>query len=188
MPLVFVTGIAGSGKSTVCEELKARGHEAYDSDRGGFSDWFDKETGEKLDRNVTPVSKAPEFQARYQWKILSARVEELVPAATDRFVFVCGSGSNQNEIRGLFNKVIALVVDEETLRQRIIHRTTNNFGKTESEFNEILAWHKTTAATYKEFGYTIIDSTQPLAQVVDQVLSIAKRDYKPHTPSSPGMK
>jgi dephospho-CoA kinase len=35
MPLIYITGPTGSGKSTICSELKAEGYETYDIDSEG---------------------------------------------------------------------------------------------------------------------------------------------------------
>ena len=45
MALVLVTGLSGSGKSTVYRELVELGHEAYGFDEDGFGEWVDKATG-----------------------------------------------------------------------------------------------------------------------------------------------
>lgn len=172
MPLILVTGISGAGKSTVCQELKSRGYEAYDSDEDNISAWCDNETGEK----VTASERTPAFRARHSWKMTRARVEDLAGRAKNHPVFLCGVATNENEVWDLFCKVIALTVDENTLRQRIFHRSTNDFGKAVHEWNEILAWQRNTEAAYRQFGHIIIDATRPLSQVVDEVLSVAKEN------------
>ena len=50
MSLIFITGVAGSGKSAVCKELVARGFEAYDTDNDGMTAWVIKETDEKVNQ------------------------------------------------------------------------------------------------------------------------------------------
>jgi hypothetical protein len=39
VPLVYVTGISGAGKSAVCHELKRRGYEAHDTDEENNAVW-----------------------------------------------------------------------------------------------------------------------------------------------------
>jgi dephospho-CoA kinase len=185
MPLIFVTGNSGTGKSTVCAELKARGYEACDSDFGGLSAWHDKKTGLPLEKNPPHAEKTPEFRSRHEYKVIRARIEELALRAKDKPVFLCGVFANENEVWDLFDKVIALTLDKETLLYRILNRTNNNFGKAEHERKEILGWHAENEAKYKKFGHIIIDATQPLAQVVEQVLAIgSSAPEKKPTPSS----
>jgi dephospho-CoA kinase len=190
VPLIFVTGISGAGKSTVCEELKSRGYEAYDSDVGGLSAWHEKETGRKLDIKVPHAEKTPDFRARHEYKVIRAKVEDLALRAKDRPVFLCGVFANENEVWDLFDKVIALTVDKDTLLHRIVNRTNNNFGKSEHERKEILGWHAENEAKYRKLGHITIDATRPLAQVTDDVLSIAKDNSRRNkvtiTPPVPG--
>ncbi len=40
--LIYITGVAGSGKSTLREELEQRGHRAEDADES-FCAWFDQD-------------------------------------------------------------------------------------------------------------------------------------------------
>ena len=48
MALIFITGVAGSGKSAVSKELVARGFEAYDTYNDGITAWVIKETDEEV--------------------------------------------------------------------------------------------------------------------------------------------
>ncbi|WP_405057154.1 hypothetical protein OG474_31015 [Kribbella sp. NBC_01505] len=41
MPLFYVAGASGSGKSTVCAELVRRGHPSYDVDADRLGVWLD---------------------------------------------------------------------------------------------------------------------------------------------------
>ena len=41
MSLIYITGISGSGKSTVLRELAKQGYEAHGVDEEGYADWID---------------------------------------------------------------------------------------------------------------------------------------------------
>ena len=41
MKRILLTGISGVGKSTVTDELAARGYKAVDADDGAFSEWVE---------------------------------------------------------------------------------------------------------------------------------------------------
>lgn len=62
------------------------------------------------------------------------------------------------------------MVDDETLKHRITNRTENNFGQNPHEFALISDWQKTAEGDYRKFGATIVDATQPLEQVVDEII------------------
>ena len=69
--------------------------------------------------------------------------------------------------------VIYLAIDEQTLRDRLASRTSNDFGKAPTELEAILSWHKVGETDYLRLGAAIIDATLPLHDVVDKVLEVA---------------
>jgi adenylate kinase family enzyme len=179
MSLIFVTGISGSGKSTVWQELKARGYEAYDVDEDALAKWHNNETGYVHPKSsVKAHQRTPAFLASHSWKVPRQEVEELAKHAVDKNIFLCGVVANEKELWDLFGKVIALTVDEDTLRHRIQSRTNNDFGKSEHEFEQIIGWQADTEDSYRKFGHITIDATRPLGQVVDDVIAVASSGDK----------
>ena len=173
MPLVYVTGISGAGKSAVCNELHRRGYEAHDTDQDENAVWVNRTTGE-----VTAVAGAadrsrPGWLNDQEWRVVPSKVQALAARAEDRLVFLCGSTANEDEVWHLFARVIYLAIDEQTLRTRLASRTSNDFGKSQTELEAILSWHQVGEADYARFGAVIIDATLPLHDVVDQVLEAA---------------
>jgi dephospho-CoA kinase len=174
MSLIFVTGISGSGKSAVWQELKARGYEAYDVDEDGMAKWHNNDTGYIHPKSsVKSHQRTPDFLAAHSWKVPRQEVEELAKQAKDKNIFLCGVVANEKEVWDLFGKVIALTVDEDTLKHRIQSRTNNDFGKSEHEFEQILGWQATVGEAYRKFGHVTLDATRPINQVVDDVVAVA---------------
>ena len=173
MSLVYVTGVSGAGKSSVCEELRRRGYEAHDTDRDGNAAWVNRETGEVTAIGAGANERPPRWLAQHEWRVVPARVEELVARATERLAFLCGATANEQEVWHLFSAVIYLAIDEATLRLRLGTRTSNDFGKSPHELAAILEWHKVGVDRYRSFGAVIVDATQPLRNVVDDVIDIA---------------
>ncbi len=166
MPLVWITGTSGSGKSAVVSELSRRGCAGYDADDDRITVWRNRTTGE-----LVPFRRGR--WPNHAWEIERPRVEELAAAAEGRTVFLCGSVENESDVWDLFTVVICLVIDEQTLRARLAQRTSNDFGKTPEELEAILEWNKTVESACRSFGATIIDASQPLERVVDLVLAVA---------------
>src|SRR5271155_3794326 len=127
MPLIWVTGSSGVGKSTVCALLKSRGELALDADWEGYSHWVDRTSGRVVANPPDPVPAG--WLARFGWKINRAEVETLSRRTHDKRAFLCGSVENEEVVRDLFNQIICLVADNETIRARLGARTTNAFGK-----------------------------------------------------------
>ncbi|GAA0279008.1 hypothetical protein [Cryptosporangium japonicum] len=173
MTLVWVTGNSGAGKSSVAGLLKRRGHDAIDADMEGYHHWVDRVSGARVSDPPDPVP--PGWLNRFGWIIDRDRVVALAARATDRTVYLCGSVENEDEVLDLFDVVVCLVVDTPTLRSRLANRTTNSFGAHPEELAAALRDNVTAESTYRRLGATIIDATQPLAVVTDQVLAAGSR-------------
>ncbi len=167
MSLIYITGISGSGKSAATKELKKRGYEAHDADGEGYNHWFDRKT-HKIAKNLSKYGvHSPEFHKTYEWLMIRSKVEVLADRAKDKTIFLSGVTANEERMWHLFSKVIDLVIDEETLKHRIISRKGNDFGKAPHEWEMVLGWHK----SLKPREVTI-DAAQPLNKVVDEIVRI----------------
>jgi uridine kinase len=169
MPLIYITGPSGAGKSTVRNELMARGYEAHDTDEDGLSAWYDNQT-------LAPVAflKAKDRPAdwfeKHDYRMSAERVKELAERSKNKLIFLCGIPANDNEFRAYYDKIICLVIDKETMRHRVATRTTNGFGKSPDELALMLYWHGKMLERYKEWGATMVDASQPLSVVVDEII------------------
>jgi hypothetical protein len=173
VPLVWVTGTSGVGKSTVCDVLRSRGHLAIDADWEGYNRWVDRGSGEVVTDPPYPVPAG--WLDRYAWRIIRAKVEALAERAREETAFLCGYVENEAEVRDLFDLVVCLVADAETIRDRLQTRATNAFGRHPEELTAALDLAERIEATYQRLGATIIDARQPAEDVADAVLAAAAR-------------
>jgi len=65
--LVYITGVPGSGKSTVCAELQARGYSSVDAD-DDIGAWVSREIGETLHDPPAFAARTPEFYEQHDWR------------------------------------------------------------------------------------------------------------------------
>jgi dephospho-CoA kinase len=163
MPLIYITGISGSGKSSVCKKLKKRGYTAFDTDKDGVAYFYHNETDQPVTERISHEERTPEWRSQHTWKALRETVEKLADQSQDEPVFLCGVTNNDaDELWDLFSQVFALTMDEVTLKQRIRERTNNDFGKNPHEFADLLRWQQTATKDYRKLGATLIDATQPI--------------------------
>jgi len=111
----------------VCAVLKAQGHLAVDADWGGVNCWVFRATGERV--NDRPHPLPPGWRNHYAWHIDRDRVRALAAEVSDGVCFLAGTVENEADAWDLFDHVVCLVIDDETLRYRLATRTTNSFGK-----------------------------------------------------------
>lgn len=174
MSLFLITGTSGTGKSAVCRVLKDRGYEAYDIDDDGLARWQNDQTGYIHPKSsVKPAQRTPEFIAAHTWVVPRERLEELARNSGDSPVFICGSLGSADRDRDLFEKMIALYVDDDTLVHRLTTRTSNDWGKQPHELEQSLRHHHAIYDTHRAMGGIVIDAAQPVENVVDDILLVA---------------
>ncbi len=74
MPLYHITGVSGTGKSTICSKLKKRGYQAFDIDDGAYAKWVDKETNEGADFPGEDSVDMHEWFKKHRWSIDESKV------------------------------------------------------------------------------------------------------------------
>jgi dephospho-CoA kinase len=173
MPLIYITGIPSSGKSTIREKLQQKGFTAYGGAEDKLAAFYNNQTGEKIDW-VAAEDRTPEWSQRYTWKIPRKAIEALRRKHKDTTAFLCAVTRNdKTELWDLFDTVIALTIDEETLRHRLATRTNNDVGKSEHELKILIDRQKTAKDEYRQLGAHLIDATQLIAKVLEDILRAA---------------
>ncbi len=166
----LITGVAGTGKSTVAKELQKRGLVAYDTEVG-FSYHIDKKTGQ---RAVYPANPTIEWYDVHERVFDEHILENLFKKHADEPLFICSITANQRKYYSQFDKIFLLTTDDETVVKRIEQRTDNHFGKHPLELKRIIDRHQEFDDELKAAGAVVIDSTQPVDQVVEQILEQTK--------------
>jgi thymidylate kinase len=168
--LIFITGISGSGKTTVKDALIRRGYAAYDTDENGLTAWTHKQSGRPAEAKPTIQYGTPKWYATYQWTLQAGKVREKAKHARGELVFMCGVPGNWPDAMPMFDKIFCLSLDDKALRHRLLNRTNNNYGKASHELSDIMGWNKTMAADAERRGAVIIDANRPVEEIVDTIL------------------
>ena len=151
----LIEGISGTGKSSVCNELQKRGYKAINGDRE-LAYQGDPETGKRTE------ASGHEYHI---WDV--DKVREIAANTEDEIAFFCGGSRNFDKFIDLFDKVLVLDVDTETLKQRLNSRAVDDWGANKEEKELILRLH----ATKEDIPEgTIIDTARPLNEVVDAIV------------------
>jgi dephospho-CoA kinase len=145
---IFITGMSGSGKSTVIGELRALGYKGVCMDEPGWSE------------------HAPDGD----WVWREDRVRDLL--TEEGTLFLSGCATNQGKFYPQFDEVVLLSAPAAVLVERLATRTTNSYGKRPEELAETLEYLETVEPLLRKSATLEIDATAPLDQVVAEVLGL----------------
>ena len=160
----LIEGVSGTGKTSVCHELRCRGYMSINGDRE-LAYRGDPKTGEKIEDAGQILSPKARHE-QHLWNV--EKVTRLAANQDDEATFFCGGSRNFKQFIDLFDAVFVLEVDSETLIERLDNRLDDDWGKHKSEREHILHLH----ATKEDVPSTgiLIDATKPLVNVVDDIL------------------
>ena len=142
---VLLTGMSATGKSTLVQELRRRGHLAYDADDDGFAE--------------------PRAGGRWGWRV--DRVAELLAQSTDGPLFFAGCSEEQIELP--FDYRVLLTAPRYVLLERLRTRTTNSYGRDGAEVANVLADLDAVEPLLRRSADLVLSTTAPVSSVADTV-------------------
>jgi broad-specificity NMP kinase len=167
---VLITGMSGSGKTTIAEKLTRKRIQAIDLD--DFQDvctMYFKDSKELVDTEYD--NHDLDWVKSVEWICDSQQLKAIMNQHRDTH-FYCGSADNIQEILPLFDVVILLQTNEETFRNRLSNRTNNNWG----QIKEIQDWLLQGKQRYEDLilksGAIAVNANQTSEEVILQILSV----------------
>ena len=155
MTRVLVTGMSGVGKSTVIAALGARGHRAVDTDSDTWSRW----------------ESLPDGSLDWVWR--EDAIALLLAEDDARPLFLAGCKSNQGRFYPQLTAVVLLTAPLETLLDRIAHRDTNPYGKSDEERALVVHHVATVEPLLRRTATHVIDATAQVPTIVEQLEATA---------------
>jgi dephospho-CoA kinase len=162
---ILVTGMSGTGKSSVIAELTARGYKAVDADTPEYSQWVEV-SGD------TSALGSPEWGAR-DWMWREDRVQALLFTDDADLLFVSGCAANMGKFLPQFDHVVLLSAPAEMIVERLATRNTNTYGKRPEEVARTLELMETIEPRLRRIAGHEIDASAHLDEVVATMLRIA---------------
>jgi dephospho-CoA kinase len=153
MKRILLTGMSGTGKSTVASALSERGYKAINLDH---PDWS-------------------VHDADGEWIWREDRVRKLLSVEDADVLFVSGCAENQMQFHPQFDHIILLSASKDVIIERLATRTNNPYGKKPEEFADVLRYVETIEPRLRRVASHEIDTSAPLEDVLEEVLRIAGR-------------
>jgi shikimate kinase len=169
MAEVLITGMSGTGKSTVLQILAARGHRTVDTDTDQWCHWV----------------RLPDGSPDWIWR--EQAMADLLASHQTGSLFVAGCKSNQGKFYPQFHHVVLLSAPADVLLARIASRTSNPYGKRPEERTAILQYLTTVEPRLRATATIEIDASASIETVVQQLESLTRFPSPENRPSeNPG--
>ncbi len=153
MSKILVTGMSGTGKSSVLLELARRGHKVVDTDSDEWCEWV-----------------IADGEPDWIWR--EEKITELLTSHSSEMLFVAGCKSNQGKFYPQFDAVVLLSAPSEVILKRIETRDTNNYGKNPLERQKILEHLEWVEPLLRATVTAEVDASKPLSEVADELVAI----------------
>lgn len=150
---MLVTGMSGTGKTAVLDELARRGHRVVDTDDPGW-----------LIEVQTPNGPEPLWEAD--------RINALLDGHHSGALFIAGCVANQGAFYDRFDMVILLSAPVDVLLKRVANRA-NPFGSTPQDRAKIASDLASFEPQLRAGAHFEIVTTVPVVAVADQLEEIA---------------
>jgi shikimate kinase len=161
---VLLTGMSGTGKSTVIDELAARGYRAIDLDSDEWSEWVAFTGG--------PEESPVEPDRDWVWR--EDRVQSLLSTEDTGILFLSGCAMNMGKFCPQFDHIVLLSAPAAVIVERLATRTNNPYGKHPDEVARVLGLVQTIEPLLRKAAGHEVETSAPLDEVVATVLRLVQ--------------
>ncbi|HET7656669.1 MAG TPA: AAA family ATPase [Bacillales bacterium] len=139
MTVIFVTGLSGVGTTSALVQLQKEGFHAVDTDYGYVKEIDNSERLERI------------------WD--EDKITQLLEEFRHTDLFLSGCYANQGKFYQHFDAIVLLKADLNVMLDRIRNRTTNNYGKSPEEREEVIDSYENVLPLLERSSDLVIDTT-----------------------------
>jgi shikimate kinase len=161
---ILLTGMSGTGESTVIGELAARGYKAVDADCDEFSHWVE------VVGDADPFGSPVEVGRDWVWR--EDRIQDLLSTEDSEVLFLSGCAENMPKFFPQFDHIVLLSAPADVIVHRLRSRTTNPYGKHPDEIARVLGLVESVEPLLRRMAGHEIDTSAPLEEVMATLLRL----------------
>lgn len=176
MPLNFITGAAGSGKSAVTYEIAARGFSIYDTDdpkHTGIAGWHNLETGEYV-AGFNELEVTENLTDTHIWRLSNDALDKFQSRSESELIYLCGRLRDPQSVLTASQHIVFLTVSGETIIERLTQRSKMpeevEWGREPWQIERSVIINQQIEKEYRSLGAIMIDADRPLVEVVDDII------------------
>lgn len=159
MKRILLTGMSGTGKSTLIQALIDRGYRAVDTDYGGFSELIS-----------VPEDELTGLDPGQDWVWREDRIQDLLSTDAAPLLFISGCAPNQGKFYSQFEHVVLLSAPMDVIVERLASRTNNPYGKRPDDVERVRLLQQEIEPLLRAGAGLEIDTSVPVDSVVATLL------------------
>jgi predicted kinase len=167
--LVHVTGVPGTGKSTLRAQLEAVGFLAADGD-DGLCAWFDRATSAQV-ADIPVGQRTVDWYENYQWRPIPGTIERLSAECADRTGFLLGVFGDEAAQGEHFGARFFLTAPTGVIEARLKQRDGHGYDTRFAAFGGLAAWQEAAESRWDRAGYAPLDAARPVTAVAGELLA-----------------
>jgi dephospho-CoA kinase len=156
MKRVLLTGMSGTGKSSVLRRLADLGYRTVDTDEG----------------DLTVEVRSSSGASERLWREDS--IQALLSSPNADLLFISGTCRNQARFYRWFDHIVLLTAPPSVLVERLTTRSNNQYGKAREELAETLRFVETVEPLLRGAATLELETTVSLEAIVDAILQHVK--------------
>jgi shikimate kinase len=163
----LISGLPGTGKTTIEHELQKLSYEVINTD-DSWGYFGDIEAETPVERPANPTK---DWFKKHGWIWNSRNIRLLLEVSHKKPLFICSGSRNENKFYDLFDRVFVLHIPDDVMRQRLLARN-DPLTSSELHISRMIAYNQDAYDHARRINGIVIETTKPLDQCVQRILDV----------------